>query len=125
MQPAKKHYGTSIMIGEATYQIAKDAVDTRLLDILVPKGTTKPTRVYEVIAKKGKAPPAKMDLAALYEQALRLHWERRWDDALLRLDDSLNIDFKDVASLMLRDRIIRYRENPPPEEWVGDLWRPS
>lgn len=124
LQTTNKEYDTQIMIGETTYLQAREAIDARLLDILIAKGTTKAVRVYELIGAGGDVSKEKAEMIGLYEDALRFHWDRRWDDALLLLDRCLNIDPRDPPSIRLRERIHRYMQTAPPENWTGELWRP-
>ena len=125
LEPVNKQYGTSIVISETTFLLARDHVEGRLLDILIAKGTSKPVRIYELIETKGAMSPTKAEVVSLYEEALRLHWERQWDAAVLSLDKTLQIDPGDTASQRLRSRILRYKANPPPESWSGVLWVPA
>jgi adenylate cyclase len=125
LEPANKQYGTSIVISETTFLLARDHVEGRLLDILIAKGTSKPVRIYELLETKGGLSPTRAEVVSLYEEALRLHWERQWDAALLSLDRCLQIEPGDTASRRLRSRILRYKDNPPPEAWSGVLWVPT
>lgn len=122
-EPANKTYDTLIMMGETTYLEAKDSIEARLLDKIVVKGKTKPISIYELLARKGQLPEKKARVAALYEQALRIHWERKWDEAIGCLNDALALDPKDGPSAKMRDRIIMYKENPPSENWAGEYVR--
>lgn len=124
LEPVNKHYGTSIIIGESTFLLACDSIEARLLDVLVARGTTKPVRIYELLDEKGRLPQARLDAMALYEEALRLHWERRWDAAIAALDKCLAIAPEDKPGRLLRARIAGYRATPPPDGWTGVLWVP-
>jgi len=119
-EPANKEYGTLIIIGETTYNEAKDAIEARLLDKMVVKGKTKPIGIYELIGRKGGITPERMKILELYQQALRLHWERRWDEAIGLLEDALKLDQGDTPSVKLLARIQKYKEEPPHEGWTGE-----
>ena len=58
-------------------------------------------------------------VAELYVEALRLHWDRKWDEALASLTRGLELDANDGPSTMLRERILVYKETPPAEGWQG------
>lgn len=122
-EPVNKDYGTGIIIGETTYLEAKDSIEARLLDRILVKGKTKPIVIYELIAKKGEWPEAKKKVVGLYEQALRLHWDRKWDEALDCLDSALKLDPEDGPSIRLRDRVAQYKETPPAADWGGEYVR--
>jgi adenylate cyclase len=122
-EPANKDYGTLIMIGESTYQLAQQHIETRLLDRVVVKGKSVPIQVYELLAKNGELSEEKAKIVALYHQALEVHWTRQWDRAVELLDQALEIDPDDGPSQAMRERIEGYREHPPPDSWQGEFVR--
>ncbi len=125
LEPVNKDYGTRIIIGQATYDIAKDSIETRMLDKIVVAGKTQPVCIYELIGRKGSVASGPAEFASVYEDALRLHWERRWDDAEKMLEKAARFEQGDGAVLRLKKRIAFYRQNPPPSEWVGEYVRAS
>ncbi len=125
LEPVNKDYGTRIIIGQATYTIAKDSIETRMLDKIVVAGKTQPVYIYELLGRKGAVSSDAAEFAAAYEEALRLHWERRWDDAEKMLEKAARFEQGDGAVLRVRKRIAFYRKNPPPAEWVGEYVRAS
>ncbi|MDO9542329.1 MAG: adenylate/guanylate cyclase domain-containing protein, partial [Kiritimatiellia bacterium] len=76
--------------------------------------------IYELLGRKGAVAPMKMDVASLYEEGLRLHWARQWDEAKEWLERVLKLDPGDCPSEMLKKRIAGYQQNPPPAEWAGE-----
>ncbi|MBN2704723.1 MAG: adenylate/guanylate cyclase domain-containing protein [Pontiellaceae bacterium] len=118
-ESGNKPYGTSIMIGETTREAVGDRFEVRLLDLLVVKGKTQPIRVYELLSRGGELEPERKEAVALYEEALGLHWERRFDEALARLEEALRLG-DDPPSTMLKGRIKQYIEQPPAEGWQGE-----
>lgn len=123
-ESANKCYGSLIMIGEATCDVVKGQFEVRLLDLIVVKGKTKPIRIYELLARAGELDEEKRQAVALYESALELHWERRFDEAIVKLDEAFE-RFRDEPSYWLRERIRGYREAPPPESWNGEFVNPT
>jgi len=122
-EPVNKDYGTSIVIGETTYEAAKAEIAARQIDLIVVKGKTRPIGIYELVGLPGKVTPAKMDIMKYYEDALRLHWKREWDSAVALLEKVLALDNADGPSLTLLRRIQYYRQNPPPANWSGQFTR--
>jgi len=120
LEPANKDYGTRIIIGEATFLAAKDAIEARLLDRIVVQGKSVPVVVYELAGRKGELERDREAVLRFYEDALRFHWDRKWEDALELLDRALKLDPSDGPCRMLTDRIRWYRNNPPPPEWAGE-----
>jgi adenylate cyclase len=123
-ESANKCYGSLIMIGETTYQAVHELFETRLLDLIIVKGKTKPIRIYELLARAGELAAEKKQVVALYHEALTLHWERKFDEAVAKLDEALAV-MKDEPSHWLRQRIIGYLETPPAEGWSGEFVNPT
>lgn len=122
-EPANKDYGSKIIIGENTYQQAKDHIEARLLDKLVVKGKTQPINIYELLAKKGELNYAKSQVIRQYEVALKLHWDRKWDESIKSFSDILELDPNDIPSAIMIARVREYKENPPPDHWNGEYVR--
>ena len=125
LEPTNKVYGTDIMIGEKTYDLAKDDIEARLLDKVVVVGKKEAIRVYELLARKGDLSEERQKLVGHYEKGLALHEDRKWDEALDEFKKALEVVPDDKASLVLIDRIEEYKENPPGPEWQGEYVRKS
>jgi adenylate cyclase len=123
LEPLNKDYGTSIVIGEATWQKARDAVEVRLLDKVIVKGKTKPIQVYELLAAKGGLLGVRKEVVHLYEEALRLHWDRKWDEAIRCVERALEMDPRDAPGIRLREVARSFRTKPPPDSWTGEFVR--
>lgn len=119
LEPVNKDYGTEIIIGSTTYEAAKDHVEARLLDRILVQGKQQPTRIYELLGRKGELPQTRARVVALYEEALKLHWERCWDEAGERLKQALEADPADGPCRALDRRIRGYVAEPPPVDWGG------
>jgi adenylate cyclase len=122
LEPASKDYGTEILIGQNTYDMAKEHIEVRLIDKLIVKGKTVPILIYELIARKGEISEEKIKLRDLYEKALKIHWERKFDEASEILEGILKGQ-EDTASSNLLKRIGTYRDKPPGESWKGEFIR--
>lgn len=120
-EPANKYYGTCIIVGETTYRAAQDAVEARFLDKIVVQGKTRPINIYELLGKRGEIAPRKAKVVKFYEEALYLHRERKWDEAIKCLDGVLEIDSRDVPSVRMRERIMKYKDDPPADTWSGEF----
>ena len=117
-ESGSKLYGVQVMIGETTCEAIGDLFEVRLLDLLVVKGKTLPIKVYELLACAGELDGDKARVIALYDEALTLHWGRKFKEAVAKLDEALDI-LDDPPSQMLKRRIAGYMENPPEESWNG------
>ena len=124
-EPTNKVYGTLIMIGNSTYELAKDHIEARLLDRIVVKGKTVPIKVYELLAKKGELSGEKARVVERYHRGLALHIERRWEEAIACFEDALATDPDDGPSQTLLARVRGYQTDPPPDSWQGEYVRTS
>lgn len=109
-----KEYGTLITIGQTTRDAIGNELPVRLLDLVVVKGETQPVRIYELLLDED----LKDISQALedYEAALKMHWERRWDESMVLLRQHPD----DAPSRALLARIERFKSVPPPVEWQGE-----
>ena len=67
-EPACKIFTVLIMIGQSTYDMAKDKIEVRKLGLLVAKGKKQAVGVYELLAKKGELDETMARLVAKFEQ---------------------------------------------------------
>ena len=119
LEPLNKTYRTAAILGEGTQLQVRDAVETRMLDRVIVAGKTVPTSIFELVGKKGSLTKETVRLVRLYEDALHLHWEKKWERALACLEQVLQVFPKDGPSLLLQARIAAYLEHPPPDTWDG------
>lgn len=117
IEPACRVYGTRIILSEATYELVKDEVEARLLDKAIFKGKTVPICIYELIGLKGDVDKERLQFRDEYEKALRLMWERRFEDSRKVLE-SLPQD--DLSVQRLQRRVKSYQKIPPPTNWEGE-----
>jgi adenylate cyclase len=122
-EPANKDYDTLIMMGESTFELARDHIEARLLDKVIVKGKTVPIKVFELIAKKGEIAPDKAKVVELYHKALDVHWERDWDGAIALLEEAIALVPDDGPSIAMKKRIEGYKEDPPGDDWQGEFVR--
>ncbi len=119
LEGANKEYGSNIMISESTYQLVKEKVLVRELDIIRVKGKTEPTRVYELISLKGDQ-KARTAIEQMHEyfQGLELYRSKSFEpahDYFKRCADKLG----DYPSRVYLKRCEYYLNNPPAENWDG------
>jgi adenylate cyclase len=105
LETLNKNYGSRIIIGEPTYEQAKDAIDVRLLDCAEIPGTSHKATFYELLGMKGTITDAQRETIQLYEEALQMHWKGMNSKALKLLDSLLEIEPRDMAATRLRRTI--------------------
>ena len=57
----------------------------------------------------------------IYEEALQLHWDRKWDDSIARFNDVLEYLPNDKAALSFIKRVKNYKVKPPGDDWQGQF----
>jgi adenylate cyclase len=119
LEGANKTYGTEILLGEATFEAAKEYVEARELDRVRVKGKTKPSRIYELLSMKGALPDRGRHLREQFEEALTLYRERRFSDALGRFESLLKDNPGDVPTQLYVKRCREFLASPPAPTWDG------
>jgi adenylate cyclase len=122
LEGANKAYETLIMIGPRTYELAKDFVEARELDLARVAGKTEAVAVYELMALKGGLSDAQGQARELYVHGLALYREARFQEALGPLEQALKLIPTDGPSKVLAARCRKFAEHPPPRfDGVIDL----
>jgi len=123
-EPANKMFGTLIIIGESTYQYAKEKIEARPLAHLIAKGKTKPIKIYELISKKGELSERQKERLEIFEEGWNLYRQQRFEEALERFKQAQKLDPSDGPSKAYEASCLHYLQNPPPEDWAG-AWAQS
>ena len=113
-----KHYGVSILVGEATRKAIQDVV-FREIDRIKVKGRDEPVTVYEPLKLESKADEEMREELRLWNQTLRAYRAQQWDQADVGL---LNLQRRhpdrELYALYAR-RVAGFRRSPPPADWGG------
>jgi adenylate cyclase len=119
LEGACKQYSIPILIGDNTYQMAKDAVSAREVDLIRVVGKSKPERVYQILEEKSQASPDLEEMIETFHRALDLYRNKKWDDAM-NLFNSIK---DDKLSAVYIARVQQLKLKPPPDDWdcVYDL----
>ncbi len=123
LEPAAKDYGVRILIGKATYDLAKDEVLARPLDKIVVQGKTEPELVYELMKPRWMTKPEDVRLAESFSNAIKLYWERQWTQAHDAFADILKEFPKDAPAFVFLHRVQEFMVHPPPDSWKGEFVR--
>jgi adenylate cyclase len=120
LEGANKFYGTRILIGENTWQGARDAIEAREIDLVVLKGKARPIKIYEPLALRGELDADAAGLVEEYARALELVRGRDWDGARRRLDAILMRWPSDGPARVLRERVAVFAVTAPGDDWRGE-----
>ena len=118
LEGVNKFYKTDIIISESTYELVKNDVICRDLDIVRVKGKTLPTKIYQLIDEKnGNSKP---EWIVQYEQALEMYRNAKWKEAIKIFEKLANAPLEDKPSKVMLDRCMKLRKTNP-KNWDGVL----
>ncbi|MEM9016921.1 MAG: adenylate/guanylate cyclase domain-containing protein, partial [Verrucomicrobiota bacterium] len=116
-----KEFRVPVLVSGETFQRANGLGDRRFrqLCLIRPAGFEESYPIYELVLPRelggsGVTP----DEVARYEEALASFINREWEKALEQLQ---SLPASDPATEWLITKVHRFRENPPPAEWGGEI----
>ncbi len=112
-----KQYGVDIIVGDRTAELVPDFV-FRELDLVRVKGKTEPVAIFEPVGAATDVDDATNEELRTYSEALAAYREQDWVYAAA-LFENLKQRTEHVLYNVYLDRIARFREEPPPEDWDG------
>ena len=119
LEGVNKFYHTYTMVSQSTYELTKDDIDTRQLDVIRVVGKKEPVPVHEVLERKNQTSGEKNGVVEQYSKALNLYNDRNFADALKSFEKVLTIDPDDGPSQTYVKRCGVFLENPPEKDWDG------
>jgi adenylate cyclase len=122
LEGANKIYGTTVILAEETYRLAKGVVEARELDTIVVVGKTEPVRIFELLGRADGIDASALELRGLYAEGLEAYRRQDWDAAERRFTDCLELRGDDGPAEVLRARVAAFRATPPPSDWDA-VWR--
>jgi adenylate cyclase len=123
LEGQSKEYGFPIIVGSKTALAIKDRFAILELDFIMVKGKKEPEVIYAIAGREDTAQSARFQrLRNLTIEMLACYRNRDWEDALAAIERGRGSD--DAHALeylynLYEARILRYRENPPPQDWNG------
>jgi adenylate cyclase len=121
LEGANKAFGTRILVGETTYEQAKDAIVAKPVARLRVVGKSEPVGVYELLSLRDGVDPALLRHVEAYERA---HAAVRADDldaASRALDEATAERADDALCTWLRELVARLRAGEVPRPWDGTV----
>jgi adenylate cyclase len=123
LEGANKAYGSLIMIGPRTYELAREHIEVRELDRVRVAGKQEAVTVYELLALKGELSAERRETVERYHEALALYRQARFTEAAAVLEARLAKDPSDGPMGALLARCRKYEQTPPtlPFDGVANL----
>lgn len=119
LEGANKHYSTTIIISESTYNEVKEKAIVRELDNVRVKGKKKPVKIYELRGMHS-VPSIEKDLVIdAYSYGLEFFKQQKWKKALSEFRRVLRYFPSDGPSRVYTLRCLEFIERPPPQNWDG------
>jgi adenylate cyclase len=115
LEALNKYYGTQILISESTWRLAKDAVETRFIDIVAVKGKSIPVRIYEVVCERGRLTDVQSSFITSYEHAMNLYLARKFKEALDVLEKLAQTHAEDQSVILMLERNRKFLEHRLPQ----------
>ncbi len=112
-----KQYGVDIIVNERTRDLVPDFA-FRELDIVRVKGKTRPAAIFEPLGPTADISRQTAEMLDTYADALAAYRDKRWDAAAMAFEN-LRQHSDDLLYNVYLDRIERFRQRPPPEDWDG------
>jgi len=117
-----KFYGTSLIISHSTYSRLADpeVYHIRFLDTVQVVGRKQALKLYEVFdADAPEMRELKKDTQGVYEEALDLYYQKRFEEAQSRLFDVLQRNPRDKPAWHHLVNATRLVDTGAPEGWTG------
>ncbi|WP_224247908.1 CHASE2 domain-containing protein [Hyalangium gracile] len=118
LEGCNKFYGTLVLVGESTAQIARDAYVFREVDRVLVRGKTAPIRLHELLGRHGEISPRMQEMLGVYEQAQTAYHHRRFDEALALFERCAS-EYQDSVADVFAGRCRRFLIAAPSEDWDG------
>jgi adenylate cyclase len=124
LESGAKQYGIETQVGSKIYEVTKDKFTYRMLDYAVVKGRTEPERTFELISEKGKEPEVYKELIPVWDKAIELYTNQKWEDAIKAFQecDKLEEEYIGRPTTPCKVYISRceaFKENSPGKDWNG------
>jgi adenylate cyclase len=130
-ESGSKSYGAYTMITGETMRAASkegDACVFRFLDNIIVKGRKEPAEMYEVVCLRSDITEEISRCLDVYAQGIQHYLAQRWDEATTAFQESAkmepnrpekNPDSPSTPSLVMLERTLSLKVNPPGADWDG------
>ena len=116
LESLNKHYGTDILIGQNTYEQAKNSIETREIDIVKVVGKQESVRIYELLDRKDELSEKLANFRDTFESGLELYRTRQWQNAKSVFEKALGQKMNDPATEFYLNKCSEFIKSPPHED---------
>jgi len=116
LEGANKSYGTNIIISESTYELVKDKINARFLDLITVKGKSQPIKIYELLPFSLSA--IQKSFFSKYDKMISLYQVKKFKEAKKLCQELLKLQ-DDKTVLLYLERCVAYIKSPPSKNWDG------
>ena len=114
-ESGQKIYGTSIMVNDRIYEVVKDEVETRKLDLIQVVGKSEAVTAYEILGHKGELEAQTYQVLELYALGMEAYERFDFKVALEFFGQAIQLVPSDGPSALYRERCQDYIEKPPTD----------
>ena len=122
LKGAAKQYGVRVLMAGDTWNITRDKMVSREIDLIQVIGKEEPVRIYELLGKANQLSQEVMDLKKTFEEGLAAYRNRDWDAAMAHFTSCLNLKADDKPSMIYQERIRQLQAKPPSTKWIP-MWK--
>jgi adenylate cyclase len=119
LEGLNKLYGTEILIGDLTYQAAREHIVARPIALARVKGKSQCVEIWEPLCLASEDDSVARELARLFGEGLEAYLARDFRGAAERYKAAFRLSPEDRPSAVLLERCREFLSAPPPEEWNG------
>jgi adenylate cyclase len=118
LESLTKHYGVSMLVGEATRAAAPEFV-YREIDRVRVVGREEPVTIFEPLGRQGEVPQEVLSRMKLFQQALKFYRAQDWDKAELQFLNLSKTETETRLCQVFVTRIGQLRAQRPAPDWDG------
>ncbi len=119
LEGVNKQYQTYTMISQYTYEMAKEKIEARELDLIRVMGKQEPIKIFELLGHKGEMEDRIRMILPHFKEGLNYYKNRQWEDGIDSFEKVLNLYEDDGPSLTYFERCLTFQHHPPPPDWDG------
>ncbi|WP_170478248.1 adenylate/guanylate cyclase domain-containing protein [Ruegeria arenilitoris] len=120
LEGLNKVYGTRILVSEAVACHVESEFLLREIDIVIPLGTSNPSRIYELVCENGAnvSDALKREVDS-WETCYSLYRSAAWQDALNAFEKHRQLEKNELLVDTFIDRCNGFISQPPDSDWDG------